>query len=173
MAIQVNTRVPEKDWERIIEAFPGISNAERVSVLIQHELTSLAARKDLATAIRAVESLLAPAVQGLREQNLRGRGSTAAEMLATTVTEMAALLLSHVESLKAAPERAVPELEGLLMQRWARATIQLLREAALEPTAIRNAAAVEPEVRRVFDQVALLTAARAATAPGSAPAADR
>jgi len=162
MAIQVNTRVPEEDWERIIEAFPGISNAERVSVLIQHELTSLAARKDLATALRVVESLLAPTVQGLREQNLRGRGSNAAEMLATTVTEMAALLLSHVDGLKAAPERAVPEIEALLVQRWARATIQLLREAAFEPATIRNPAVVEPEVRRVFDQVALLSAARPA-----------
>lgn len=166
MAIQVNTRVPEEDWERIVEAFPGISNAERVSLLIQHELTSLSARKDLAAALRAVESLLAPAIQGLREQNLRGRGSNAAEMLATTVAEMAALLLSHVETLKASPERAVPELEGLLAQRWARATIQLLREAALEPAAIRNSAVVEPEVRRVFDQAARLAAART-PAPGA------
>lgn len=167
MAIQVNTRVAEEDWDRIIEAFPGISNAERVSLLIQHELTSLAARKELGTALRVVESLLAPTVQNLREQNLRGRGSNTAEMLATTVTEMTALLLSHVEGLKSAPERAVPELEGLLVQRWARATIQLLREAMLEPDAIRNSAVVEPEVRRVFEQATLLAAARAAAPSGS------
>jgi hypothetical protein len=167
MTIQVNTRLPAEDWERIVEAMPGLSNGERMSQLVQQQLALLDARRDLTVALRLIEQLLAPVLQGLREQGLRGQGSDFSETLARTVAEMAAVLLSHSEGLRTAPEATVSKLDALLVQRWTRATLALLRNTSLEPSTVRNTAAVEPEIRRIFEHVALLERSR--PAPASSP----
>jgi hypothetical protein len=173
MTIQVNTRLPAEEWEQIVEAMPGMSNAERMTQLVHQQLDLLKARKDLSAALRLTEELLAPVLQGLREQGLHGKGSDFAETLSRTVAEMAAVLLSHSDGLRQAPEATVARLDALLVQRWTRATLHLLRNATLEPTSVRNPAAVEPEIRRIFDHVALLQRARtAATAPHPEPSSD-
>jgi hypothetical protein len=69
---------------------------------------------------------------------------------------MAALLLSHAEGLQRESARTLPELEHLLLQRWARATIQVLRTAAHDPGALRHPAGSGLEARRVLDQAARL-----------------
>ena len=168
MAIQVNARLADDDWERIVAAMPGVSNAERITQLVQQQLTLLDARRNLAQALDMVGALLAPSLQALREQRLRGNGSELSETLAQSVAETAAILLSHAEGLRRDPDKTAPALEGLLVQRWARATIQVLRSAALEPGAIRNARVVGPEVQRVFEQVRLL---QRAVPPAGDPAA--
>lgn len=172
MPIQVNARLADDDWERIVAAMPGVSNAERITQLVQQQLTLLDARRNLAQALSMVGTLLAPSLQALREQNLRGRGSEFSESLAQSVAEMAAILLSHADGLRNAPEKTTPELEALLIQRWARVTIQILRSAALEPGTIRNTTGASPEIQRVFEQVRLLqqTMPRAAEAAASSSA---
>lgn len=164
MAIQVNTRIDEADWDRVVAAMPGISNAERMAELVRQQLALLESRRQLPDALALTERLLAPSLQALREQGVRGKGSEIAETLAQTVSEMAAVLLSHSDTLREAPERALAELEALLVQRWARATIHVLRGAALEPASVRNHQAAAPEIRRVFEQVRILSQA---TAPSS------
>ena len=170
MGIQVNARLADADWERVVEALPGVTNAERIVQLVQQQLTLLDARRSLPEALSLMERLLAPSRQALREVGLRGRGSELGETLAQTVIEMTALLLSHTEGLKSAPEKALPELEAQLVQRWARATIHVLRHAALDPASVRHPQAVTPEVQRVFEQARLLTAATGASNPPAPPA---
>lgn len=168
MPIQVNARLADDDWERIVAAMPGVSNAERITQLVQQQLTLLDARRNLAQALDMVGALLAPSLQALREQGLRGKGSELSETLAQSVAEMAAVLLSHADGLRKDADKAAPVLEGLLVQRWARLTIQLLRSAALEPSTIRNARVVAPEIQRVFEQVRLLQRAVPTTADAEA-----
>ncbi len=160
MPIQVNARLDDPLWERVVEAMPGMSNAERMSQLVHHHLALLDSRRDLPEALALMERMLAPALQALREQNLKGKGSELTEILAQTVTEACALLLSHADRLRQDPARTVPELEALLVQRWTRATLHVLRGTALEPNSIRNLRAVQPEVQRVFDEARLLGAAQ-------------
>ncbi|HRE08789.1 MAG TPA: hypothetical protein PKX00_24435 [Opitutaceae bacterium] len=156
MPIQVNARLSDDDWERIVVAFPGVSNAERISQLVHQQLTLLDARRSLPDALGLIEKLLSPTLQTLREQGLRGAGSEVAELLAKTVAEMAALLLSHAEGLQRESARTLPELEHLLLQRWARTSIQILRTAAHDPGSLRHPAGSGLEARRVLDQAARL-----------------
>ncbi|MFO1451046.1 MAG: hypothetical protein U1F61_23005 [Opitutaceae bacterium] len=169
MPIQVNARLPDDDWERIVAAFPGVSNAERISQLVSQQLTLMDARRSLPAALALIEKLLAPTLQTLREQGLRGAGSEPAELLAKTVAEMAALLLSHAEGLQRDSARTLPELEHLLLQRWARSTVQILRTAALEPASLRHPAGSGQEARRVIEQAALLQSSsrQASVSPGT------
>ena len=169
MPIQVNARLPDEDWERIVEALPGESNAERISQLVRQHIALLDARRSLPEALDLIERLLAPTLQRLREQGLRGSGSELAELLAKTVAEMAAVLLSQAEGLRSSPERTLPELESMLVQRWSRTTVQLLRTSALEPAALRHPGVSSQELRRIFEQVALLQQATRtqSTAPAS------
>ena len=171
MAIQVNTRIDEADWEKVVAAMPGISNAERMSELVRQQLALLESRRQLPQALALTERLLAPSLQALRELGVRGKGSEIAETLAQTISEMAAVLLAHSDALRETPERALAELEALLIQRWARATIHVLRGAALEPGSVRNHQAVAPEIRRVFEQVRLLSQATAGSAQTTGPVA--
>lgn len=156
MTIQVNTRLEEADWEKIVEAMPGLSNGERMSQLVRQQLTLLDSRRNLTRALELFETTLAPSLQAMQELRLQGKGSDLAETLAETVSEMAALLLSHTDALQRIPEKDLPELEAALARRWSRATLQLLRNAVLEPGAIRNTQGVQPELQRIFDQVKLL-----------------
>ncbi len=171
MPIQVNARLPDEDWERIVEALPGESNAERISQLVRQHIALLDARRSLPEALDLIERLLAPTLQRLREQGLRGSGSELAELLAKTVAEMAAVLLSQAEGLRSSPERTLPELESMLVQRWSRTTVQLLRTSALEPAALRHPGVSSQELRRIFEQVALLQQATRtqSTAPAQPP----
>lgn len=164
MGIQVNARLADDDWERIVAAMPGVSNAERITQLVQQQLTLLDARRNLAQALDLIGALLAPSLQALREQGLRARGSELSEHLAQSVAEMAAILLSHADGLKKSPEKSMSDLEALLVQRWSRVSIQILRSAALEPGTIRNTQVVGPEIQRVFEQVRLLQQATARAA---------
>ncbi|MGH8018795.1 MAG: hypothetical protein ACREIA_10965 [Opitutaceae bacterium] len=172
MPIQVNARLADDDWERIVAAMPGVSNAERITQLVEQQLAWLDARRQLAPALDLVGTLLAPSLQALREQGLRSKGSELSEQLAQSVSEMAAILLSHAEGLRASPEKTIPALEALLVQRWSRASIQVLRSAALEPATIRNTRAVSPEIQRVFEQVRLLQDAVARGADADAAGAE-
>lgn len=168
MPIQVNARLTDEDWDRVVASMPGVSNAERIAQLVRQQLTLLDAHRSLPDALRLVEALLAPSLQRLREHGLRGAGSEVAETLAKSVAEMSAILLSHAEGLGHAAARAVPELELQLAQRWARASVHVLRTAALEPSSLRHPSGTAAEVRRVFDQAALLQSTpRAAAAPSS------
>ena len=108
MPIQVNARLPDEDWERIVEAFPGVSNAERIAQLVRQQLTLLDARRSLPDALALIEKLLAPSLQSLRQQGLHGAGSEVAELLSKTVAEMAAILLSHADGLRDASARVLP-----------------------------------------------------------------
>lgn len=156
MSLQVNVRLDEADWERLVAALPGESNAERIAHLVRRQLVLLDARRDLAEALRHVEELLAVALKPLREQALQGRGSELSEALGRAVAEMAAVLLSRSEGLKTSPESALPALEAQLAQRWARATVEFLRLAILEPGTLRHPHGVAPEARRVLEQARLL-----------------
>lgn len=169
MTIQVNTRLPAEEWEQIVETLPGMSNAERMAQIVNQQLGILKSRRDLSAALRLMEDLLAPVLQGLRELGLQGKGSDFAETLSRAIAEMAALLLSHSDELRDAPEATVARLDALLVQRWSRATLHLLRSASLEPGSARNIAAVQPEVQRIFDHVALLARASSPGDASSAP----
>lgn len=169
MTIQVNTRLPAEDWEQIVEAMPGMSNAERMSQLVHQQLELMQARRDLSAALRLTEQLLAPVLQGLREQGLQGTGSDFAETLSRTVAEMAAVLLSHSHGLQQSPEATVARLDALLVQRWTRATLHLLRSAVLEPGSVRNVAAVQPEIRRILDHALLLQRTTGQEPPSASP----
>ncbi|BET66289.1 hypothetical protein ASA1KI_12070 [Opitutales bacterium ASA1] len=156
MPIQVNARLADDDWERIVEAMPGVSNAERISQLVKQQLTLLDAQADLAQALHLIGTLLAPSLQTLRELGLRGKGSEISQALAQGASESAAILLSQADALRAKPDKTTPELETLLVQRWARVTIDVLRSATLDPASMRNHAAVAPEIQRVLEQARLL-----------------
>lgn len=156
MAIQVNTRLDEAEWEKVVEAMPGLSNGERMSQLVRLQLTLLESRRNLTRALEHIEVALAPSLQAMKEQRLQGKGSDLAEALAQAVTEMAALLLSHTDAMQNSPEKALSEVENALVRRWSRATLQILRAAVLEPGVIRNAKAVQPEIQRLLDQIKIL-----------------
>jgi hypothetical protein len=153
MMVQVNARVEEADWERLIQALPATSNAERMIQLVRQHLALLDAQRSLPEALGLIERLLAPSLGALREEGVRGGGSEVAEILAKTTAEMAALLLSQAEGLRQSPERALPEIELLLMQRWVRATIQILRTAVLEPSALCHPRGISQEVERLVEQI--------------------
>lgn len=154
--MQVNVRLEESDWERIVEAMPGLSNAERMSRLVRQQLTLLESRRDLARALQLVESALDPVRQSLRRERLLGRGSDVAEELAECVIESAAMLLAHTEQLQRTPERHLAEMEAGLVRRWARATLQILRTAALDPARIRHQNQSLPEIQRVLSEARTL-----------------
>ena len=158
MAMQVNVRLDEADWEQIVEAMPGLSNGERMTRLVRQQLTLLDSRHDLTRALELIESALDPTLQALRRQRLQGQGSELAEELAQSVIEMAALLLAHADDLTAAPEKHVASLEAKLARRWSRTALQLLRTVALDPGQIRNQQLTRPELQRVLVQAAQLGA---------------
>lgn len=168
MTIQVNTRLEEADWEKIVDAMPGLSNGERMNQLVRQQLALLDSRHKLSRALEVFETTLAPSLQAMQELRLQGKGSDLAETLAETVSEMAALLLSHTDALQRIPEKDLPELEAALARRWSRATLHILRSAILEPGTIRNTQAVQPELRRILDQIKLLQSVptASAAAPG-------
>jgi hypothetical protein len=177
MALQVNVRLDETDWEQIVEAMPGLSNGERMTRLVRQQLTLLESRHDLPRALQLVEAALDPTLQALRRQRLQGQGSEVAEELAQSVIEMAALLLAQSENLAASPEKYLPELEAKLARRWSRSARQLLRTAALDPLQIRHQAQTRPELQGVLAEAAKLAggsmgaalpAPLAAAAPASA-----
>lgn len=167
MAMQVNVRLDEAEWEKIVEAMPGLSNGERMATLVRQQLTLLDSRHDLARALELLESTLDPVRQSLRRQRLQGSGSEVAEELAQSVIEMAALLLAQTDPMAKAPEKHLPELELQLARRWARTASQILNLAALDPTRFRNQQSALPEVRRIFGQARQLAAS--AAAPVSTP----
>ncbi len=156
MAMQVNVRLDEADWEQIVEAMPGLSNGERMTRLVRQQLTLLDSRHDLSRAIELIESALDPTLQALRRQRLQGQGSELAEELAQSVIEMAALLLAHTNDLATTPEKHVAGLEEKLARRWSRTALQLLRTVALDPGQIRNQQLTKPELQRVLAQAAQL-----------------
>jgi hypothetical protein len=156
MAIQVNVRLEEAEWEQIVEAMPGLSNGERMTRLVRQQLTLLDSRHDLARALELIESALDPTLQALRRQRLQGQGSELAEELTQSVIEMAALLLAHTDDLATAPEKHVAGLEAKLARRWCRTALQLLRTTALDPVQIRNQQFTRPELERVLSQAARL-----------------
>jgi alpha-mannosidase len=156
MAIQVNTRLEESDWEKVVEAMPGLSNGERMSQLVRQQLIFFDSRRNLTRALELMENTFSASLQALQEQRLQGKGSDLTEMLAQTVNEMAALILSHTGALSRSPGKTLPELEAALVRRWSQTTLQILRLAALDPSFIRNPQAVQPELRRVFEQARLL-----------------
>ncbi|MBC8012005.1 MAG: hypothetical protein H7067_18115 [Burkholderiales bacterium] len=167
MAMQVNVRLDEADWEQIVAAMPGLSNGERMTRLVRQQLTLLDSRHDLTRALELIEAALDPTLQALRRQRLQGQGSELAEELAQSVIEMAALLLAHTDDLAAAPEKHVAALEAKLARRWSRTALQLLRTVALDPGQIRNQQLTRPELQRVLTQVSQLAApsAGASAAP--------
>jgi len=156
MTLQVNARLDETDWERVIAAMPGLSNAERMSRIVQNHLTLLDAQHDLKRALELVEAALDPALQALRHQRLHGRGSEIAENLAQCATEMTAMVLAHSRALASAPAKHLPELETALVRRWNRSTLQLLQTAILDPTRVCSQTGVQPEVRRLLEQAVTL-----------------
>jgi hypothetical protein len=156
MAIQVNTRLDESEWEKVVEAMPGLSNGERMSQLVRLQITLFESRHNLTRALEHIDAALTPSLQAMKEQRLHGKGSDLAETLALAVTEMAALLLSHTDAMLHSPEKALPEVENALVRRWSRASLQVLRAAVLDPAVIRNAKAVQPEIQRLLDQIKLL-----------------
>lgn len=158
MAMQVNVRLDEADWEQIVAAMPGLSNGERMTRLVRQQLTLLDSRHDLTRALELIEAALDPTLQALRRQRLQGQGSELAEELTQSVIEMAALLLAHTDDLAAAPEKHVAALEAKLARRWSRTALQLLRTAALDPGQIRNQQLTRPELQRVLTQVSQLVA---------------
>jgi NTP pyrophosphatase (non-canonical NTP hydrolase) len=162
MAMQVNVRLEEADWERIVEAMPGLSNGERMTSLVRQQLALLESRHDLPQALELIEAALQPTLQALRRQRLQGQGSEIAEELAQSVIEMAALLLAHADDLTAAPQKHVAGLEAKLARRWSRTALQLLRTVALDPGQIRNQELTTPELQRVLVQVAQLASATSA-----------
>jgi hypothetical protein len=174
MGIQVNVRLDEADWERIVAAMPGLSNGERMTRLVRQQLTLLESRHDLARALELVESALEPTLQALQRQRLQGQGSEIAEELARSVIEMSALLLAQTDNLTSAPEKHLPELEARLARRWSRTARQLLRSAALDPRQIRHQAQTRPELEGVLSEAARLAASSApgATAALVAPSAS-
>jgi hypothetical protein len=167
MAMQVNVRLDEADWEKIVEAMPGLSNGERMTRLVRQQLTLLDSRHDLARALELIETELDPTLQALRRLRLLGQGSEIAEELAQSVIEMAALLLAQANNLQTAPEKHLPELEAKLVRRWSRTALLLLRTAVLDPGHIRHPAQTGPELRRVLDEAARLVERE--TTPDSAP----
>ncbi len=169
MAIQVNTRLEEADWEQIVEAMPGMSNGERMTRLVRQQLTLLDSRHDLARALELVEAALDPTLQALRRQHLQGQGSEVAEEIARSVIEMAALLLAQTDNLAKAPEKHLPELEAKLARRWARTARQLLRTAALDPLRIRHQAQTRAELEGVLAEAAKLAAAGSGAVASTAP----
>lgn len=173
MPIQVNARLPDDEWERIVGFMPGMSNAERISQMVHQQLALLDARRSLPGALSLIERLLAPSLQSLREQGLRGKGAEVAEQLATTVAEMAAILLSHGEGLLSAEARTLSDLESQLMQRWSRATLHVLRTVVLDPSALRQPTISTQEAGRILDQAALLRQAGRPTAQSDALPAAR
>ncbi len=164
MGMQVNVRLDEADWEKIVEAMPGLSNGERMATLVRQQLTLLDSRHDLARALELLESTLDPVRQSLRRQRLQGRGSEIAEELAQSVIEMAALLLAQTDALAKSPEKHVPELEAQLAWRWSRTASQILNAAALDPAQFRNQQGALPEVIRILTQARQLFASAATSA---------
>ena len=156
MAMQVNVRLEEADWEQIVESMPGLSNGERMTRLVRQQLRLLESRHDLTRALELLESALDPVLQSLRRQRLQGKGSEIAEELAQSVIEMAALLLAQTDPLLKAPEKHLPELEANLVRRWSRTTLQVLRTCALDPAQIRNQQGVLPEIHRILHQTRTL-----------------
>ncbi len=167
MGLQVNVRLDEADWERIVEAMPGLSNGERMTRLVRQQLTLLESRHDLARALQLVEAALDPTLQALRRQRLQGQGSEVAEELAQSVIEMAALLLAQSENLTSAPEKHLPELEAKLARRWSRSARQLLRTAALDPAQIRHQAQTRPDLQGVLAEAVKLSGGMGAASPAS------
>lgn len=164
MAIQVNARLDEAEWEQIVELMPGLSNGERMTRLVRQQLTLMDSRHDLTRALKLVEVTFEPCLQALREQRLNGNGADLVETLAKTVSELGALLLARTDALAKAPDQTLPDLEALLVQVWTRATLAILRDAALDPSRLRNPHAVLPELQRIFDQTRILAQATAASA---------
>lgn len=156
MPLQVNARMDDSDWERIVAAMPGQSNAERLTRIVRHHLTLLDAQHDLASALDLVESILDPALQSLKHQRLRGHGSEIVEELTRCTTEMAAIILALTRSVQTAPEKHLAELEIQLVRRWSQSTLYLLRTAALDSTRICGHQGVLPELRRIQEQATLL-----------------
>lgn len=164
MAMQVNARLDESEWEQIVELMPGLSNGERMTRLVRQQITLMDSRHDLGRALKLVGVTFDPCLQALREQRLNGKGSDLVETIAKTTAELAALLLARTDALGKTPDKALPELEALLSQAWTRATLALLREATLDPGRLRNPHAVLPEFQRIFDQTRILAQATAASA---------
>jgi hypothetical protein len=167
MAMQVNVRLDEAEWEKIVEAMPGLSNGERMATLVRQQLTLLDSRHDLARALELLESTLDPVRQSLRRQRLQGRGSEIAEELAQSVIEMAALLLAQTDALAKSPEKHVPELEAQLARRWSRTAAHVFNAAALDPAQFRNQQGALSEIRRIFAQVSQLAASASTPAAPS------
>jgi hypothetical protein len=164
MAMQVNVRLDETDWEKIVEAMPGLSNGERMATLVRQQLTLLDSRHDLARALELLESALDPVRQSLRRQRLQGRGSEVAEELAQSVIEMAALLLAQTDALAKSPDKHLAELEFQLVRRWSRTASQILNAAALDPAQFRNQQGALPEIMRILAQSRQLSASASASA---------
>jgi len=152
MAMQVNVRLDEAEWEKIVEAMPGLSNGERMATLVRQQITLLDSRHDLARALELLESTLDPVLQSLRRQRLQSRGSEVAEEMAQSVIEMAALLLAQTEAMAKAPDKTLPELEFQLARRWARTAAYVFNLAALDPERFRHQQGALPEIKRVFNQ---------------------
>ena len=170
MALQVNVRLDEADWEQIVEAMPGLSNGERMTRLVRQQLTLLESRHDLSRALQLVEAALDPTLQALRRHRLQGQGSEIAEELAQSVIEMAALLLAQSENLATSPEKHLPELEAKLARRWGRSARQLLRTTALDPAQIRHQAQTRPELQGVLSEAAKLASGGVSETVAPAPA---
>lgn len=164
MAMQVNVRLDEAEWEKIVEAMPGLSNGERMATLVRQQLTLLDSRHDLARALELLESALDPVRQSLRRQRLQSRGSEIAEELAQSVIEMAALLLAQTDALAKAPDKHLPELEIQLVRRWSRTASQILHAAALDPAQFRNQQGALPEILRILAQARQLSASASTSA---------
>lgn len=158
MGMQVNVRLEEADWERIVAAMPSMSNAERMTRLVRQQLSFLESRQDLARALQLVESALDPVRQSMRRERLQGRGSDIAETLAECVIESAALLLAHTDQLQQNPARHLADLEASLVRRWAQGTLQILRTGALDPARIRHQNLSLPELHRVLNEARSLPA---------------
>lgn len=165
MPLQVNVRLDEAEWEKIVEAMPGMSNGERLARLVRQQLTLLESRRNLARALELIEAALDPTLQALRRQRLQGQGSELAEELTQSVVEMAALLLAHTDALATEPEKHIGDLEAKLARRWSRSALQLLRAVALDPSQIRNQQFTRPELQRVLVQAAQLAASGPVVSP--------
>lgn len=167
MAIQVNVRLDEADWEKIVEAMPGQSNGERMATLVRQQLTLLDSRHDLTLALELLESALDPVLKSLRCQRLQGRGTEVVEELAQSVIEMAALLLAQTDALAKTPEKHLPELEVQLVRRWSRTASQILSAAALDSAQFINQQGALPEILRLLAQARQLSVPVQGSSPPS------
>ena len=161
MPVQINARLDEADWERLVEAMPGLSNGERLVPLVRGELASLESRRDLAQALQRVEAMLDPVRQAMRRERLRGKGSEVAEAVTEGVIELAALLLAHTDDMARAPEKNLAGIEAAVVRRWGDVTLQVLRTAVLDPARIKHQQVSLPELQRILGQVRQLSEAAA------------